>query len=161
MIGTCSKFELPNSRGYRLGCDVRAKRRPRDWHRTWWVYREWIAQALSLPITSEVAVYSLTEINLRWLIAWNSNVHRTLAFHIVTVSVILYHFVDTRGFAPVGLLGCALWSSFTCCCKPISATTPCSQPLCEGLRSSVTHGICIPAEASAASLTHSWTHLWF
>jgi len=53
------------------------------------------------------------------------------------------------------------YRSSCCCCKPIPVTTPCSQPLCAGLRSSVTHGICITAEASAASLTHSWTHLWF
>jgi len=34
-----------------------------------------------------------------------------------------------------------------------TVVTPCSQLLCAGLRSSVTHGICIPAEASAASPT--------
>jgi len=39
--------------------------------------------------------------------------------------------------------------------RSIPVTTPCSQPLCAGLRSSVTHGINILDEASAASLTHS------
>ena len=45
------------------------------------------------------------------------------------------------------------YRSSCCCCKPVPVTTPCSQPLCAGFRSSVTHGICIPAEGS---VTHTF-----